>query len=143
MKKLIQVCSMLCLVFVFAAVSAKAQTVKQYSAEIPFDFNIAQKSYQAGSYVIKISKLSLSNVALSLEDKDKNILQTVFIRGNGEAFKNEEKLVFTRDGEQRVLSQMVTHENEFKIPAPNYMKRNLKAKGKPEAKTDVVAVASN
>ena len=134
---------MLCLVFVFAAVSAKAQTVKQYAAEIPFDFSIAQKSYQAGSYVIKISNLSLYNVALSLEDKDKNILQTIFIRGNGDAIKKEQKLVFTRTGDQRVLSQMVTNENEFLIPAPNYTKRNLKAKGKPEAKTDVVAVASN
>jgi hypothetical protein len=143
MKKLIQVCSMLCLVFVFAAVNAKAQTVKQYAAEIPFDFSIAQKSYQAGSYVIKISKLSLSNVALSLEDKNKNILQTIFIRGNGDAFKKEQKLVFTRDGEQRVLSQIVTNESEFAIPALNYMKRDLKAKGQPAAKTDVVSVASN
>jgi hypothetical protein len=40
MKKLIQVFSFLSLVVVFSIVSANAQTVKQYAAEIPFDFSI-------------------------------------------------------------------------------------------------------
>ena len=144
MKKLIQVCSMLCLVFVLAAVSAKAQVAtKHYAAQIPFDFSIGQKSYQAGRYVIRVSKLSLGSVSIALEDENRNLLKTVMVQGNGEESKNEEKLVFTRDGEQRILSQLVTHESEFTIPLSKESKRTLKAKGKPEAKTEVVAVASN
>lgn len=145
MKKIIQVCSMLCLVFVLSAVSAKAQVAtKRYAAQIPFDFSIGQKSYQAGSYVIRVSKLSLDSVSLALEDKDRKVLKTIIVRGNGDLAKTEEKLVFTRNGEQRILSRLVTQENGFTIPSSNESKRALlKAQGKPEVKTEVVTIASN
>ena len=51
-------------------------------------------------------------------------------------------LVFMRTGNQRVLSQMVTEESEFIIPATRDRKQMLKAKGRPEVKTEVVAIAS-
>ena len=50
MKKLIQICAVLSLVFAFSIVSARAQqTVKQYEAKIPFAFNVGQKSYRAAT----------------------------------------------------------------------------------------------
>lgn len=141
MKKLIQICSMLSLVVFFSIVSAQAQVVKKYAAEIPFDFNIGQKSYPAGDYTIKISKISLSTVSLALEDKEKNLLRTVLIRGNGNVSKNEEKLVFVRDGNRRFLSEMLTEEMELSFASSNEMKRSLKAKGEPERETQHVAMA--
>ncbi len=91
MKKLIQICSLLSLIVFFSIVSVQAQTVKQYAAEIPHDFNIGQKSYQAGSYTIKVSKVSLNVVSLSLEDKEKNNLQTILVRQNSNVAKREPK----------------------------------------------------
>jgi hypothetical protein len=142
MKKLIQVFSFLSLVVVFSIVSANAQTVKQYAAEIPFDFSIDQKSYQAGSYVIKVSKFSQSNVALSLEDKEHNRLQTVFVRANGDVVQNEPKLVFTLQDNQRFLTKISMPDMGLSIPAADDSKRNSKAKGAPKTKAQEIAVAS-
>lgn len=36
MKKLIQICSLLSLLIVFSVVSAKAQTIQRFKADIPF-----------------------------------------------------------------------------------------------------------
>lgn len=143
MKKLVQICAMLSLVIVLSAVSAKAQTVRQYAAQIPFDFNIGQKSYQAGDYVIKISKFSLNTVSLALEDKNRNILQTMFVRQNGDVSKDVEKLIFTRNGNQRYLSAMFTKEMGLLVTESTEAIRNLKAKGQPERKTEDVVFASN
>ena len=142
MKKLIQVFSFLSLVVVFSIVSANAQTVKQYAAEIPFDFSIDQKSYQAGSYVIKVSKFSQSSIALSLEDKENNKLQTVFGIMNGDVARNEPKLVFTLHDNQRLLTKISMPDMGLSIPAADDSKRNSKAERAPKTKALEIAVAS-
>ena len=142
MKKLIQFFSFLSLVIVFSIVSANAQTVKQYAAEIPFDFSIGQKSYQAGSYVIKVSKVSQSNIALLLEDKNKNLLQTILVRGNGDVAKNEPKLVFTRHDNQRVLTKMTMPDMGVTVPVSEDTRQNSKAKALPAGQAQGVATAT-
>lgn len=142
MKKLIQVSAVLSLVFFFSVAATNAQQViRQYQAEIPFDFNIGQKSHQAGSYTIKISKLSLNNVSVTLEDEGKNVLQTVFLRGDGNVAKNEAKLVFARYGERRFLSGMRMQEMGLSFCKPKDFERILKAQGRPERQTKDASVA--
>ena len=59
------------LVITLGIVSAQAQTAIRYKTEIPFDFNIGEKTYQSGVYFINISN---SNI-LKVEDaKGKNLL---------------------------------------------------------------------
>ena len=145
MKKLIQFFSILSLVAVFSIVSANAQTIKQYAAEIPFNFSVGEKSYEAGSYVIKVSKLNAtSSIALMLEDKNKNLLQTIIVQQNGNVAKSEPKLVFTTHSNQRFLSKMIMQEMGVSIDVASREKQNARAKGKPEAPAEgVAAVASN
>jgi hypothetical protein len=144
MKKLIQFFSILSLVVVFSIISAQAQTSKQYAAEIPFNFSVGQKSYQAGSYVIKVSKLRATNsISLSLEDKEKNLLQTILVRENGDVAKAEPKLIFTSHDNQRFLTKMVMQGMGVSIVVSDNDKQNLKAKGKPEVAARGAAVASN
>jgi hypothetical protein len=133
MKKLSQFFSILSLVAVFSIVSVNAQTVNQYAANIPFDFSIGQKSYQAGSYVIKVSKVAQGSIALSLEDKDKNLLQTILVRRNGDIARVEPKLVFTRHDNQRFLTKMLMEEMGVSIAVSNSDIQASKAKGQPEA----------
>jgi hypothetical protein len=134
MKKLIQVCSFLTLVIVFSIVSAQAQTVKQYAAEIPYDFNIGQKSYQAGSYVVKVSKISTGIVSLSLEDKEKNKLQTILVRENKNVAKREPKLIFTSYDNRRFLTGAAMQEMGLAIAVSKDDKLRAKAKERPESK---------
>lgn len=133
---------MLSLVLVFSIVAAKAQTVKEYKAQIPFAFSVGQKSYQAGDYVIKVSKFSVSSVALSLEDNEKNVLQTIFAQGNGNIAKAEPKLLFNRNGDQLTLSNMTMPEMGLSIAGSNDKKQAGKESGRPTAKIQGVAVAS-
>ena len=142
MKKLIQFFSFLSLVIVFSIVSASAQTVKQYAAEVPFDFSIGQKSYQAGSYVIKIARHSQSSLVLSLEDKNKNLLQTILVRGNGDVSKNDPKLVFARHDNQRALTKMTTPDMGVTVPVNKDIKQNSKAKALPAGEAQGTAVAA-
>jgi hypothetical protein len=134
MKKLIQLCSILSLIVVFSIVSANAQTVKQYAAEIPYDFNIGQKSHRAGSYIIKVSKLSTSVVSLSLQDKNENNLQTIIVRENGNTAKREPKLVFTSYDSHRFLTGMSMQEMGLSIVVSKETKLSVKAQGRPESK---------
>ena len=134
MKKLIQVCSILSLIVVFSIVSANAQTVKQYAAEIPYDFNIGQKSHQAGSYIIKVSKLSTSAISLSLQDKNQNNLQTILVRENGNIAKREPKLVFTSYDNHRFLTGISMQEMGLSIVVSKNAKLSVKAQKRPESK---------
>ena len=145
MKKLIQACSILSLIVVFSIVSAQAQqTFKQYAAEIPYDFNIGQKSYQAGSYVIKVVRISSNIASLSLEDTEKNKLQTILVRENSNVAKREPKLVFTNYENHRFLTGMAMQEMSLSIIVTKDDKLSVKAQGRPESeKQAVVAAASN
>lgn len=139
MKKLIQVFSMLSLVVVFSIISAQAQTVKQYEAEIPYSFNVGEKAYEAGSYVIKISKVSNGILAMSLEDKAKNDLQTILVRENGNVAKGEPKLVFTTYNNHRFLTGMSMQERGLLIVVSKEDKMIAKAQGKPAAEQPTIA----
>lgn len=142
MKKLIQVLSFLSLVIVFSVVSAKAQSVKEYKAQIPYDFNIGQKSYKAGDYVIKVSDVSSSTVALTLQDDDNNNLQTILVRENGNVAKKEPKLHFTTIENQRFLTAMSTKEMGVSILASKKAKQLARMQGKPETNTETAVVVA-
>lgn len=112
MKKLVQLTAILSLVFVFSAISAYAQSaaVKQYDAKIPFDFNIGQKSYQAGNYVVRIEKLATNGAILSLVDDNNKRLQSVMVFLNGSVSEKDSQLLFNIYGEQRYLAGVTTPE---------------------------------
>ena len=138
MKKLIQICSVLSLLVVFSVVSANAQAfVKRYQAQIPFDFNIGQKAYQAGNYVIKISKFSSEGIALSLEDTKSHRLQTVLLPKNGDVSADAPKLIFTRYENQRFLSKLLTEEIGVSLIKSDVEKRIA------EKDKQVVTIAAN
>lgn len=133
MKKLIQIGAFLSLVFVFSIVAAKAQTtVKQYEAKIPFDFNIGQKSYQAGNYVIKISRLASNGLSLSLEDDQRNSLQTILVSETGNLTKGAPQLVFNRQEDQRYLTGILTKEVGVAIGTPK-AEKHQSGKNQPAA----------
>ena len=123
MKKLIQVSAFLSLLFVFAALSASAQTTKHYSVNIPFDFNVGQKSYQAGDYHIKVNRISTAAIAVSIADREKNNLQTIILPRKSEGTKTEPQLVFNRYKNQHFLSGLTTGETGYALPKTDSERR--------------------
>jgi hypothetical protein len=144
MKKLIQICAVLSLVFAFSIVSAHAQqTVNQYEAKIPFDFNIGQKSYQAGNYVIKISRLSSNGIVLSLEDEDNNKLQSVIVSETDNRSQDAPKLLFDVRDNQRYLSKIYTQEVGVSLGKPKTEKTVTVKKQQPASTTRTVAALAH
>jgi hypothetical protein len=143
MKKLIQICAVLSLVFAFSIVSAHAQqTVKQYEAKIPFDFNIGQKSYHAGSYVIKISRLASNGILLSLEDDNNNRLQSVIVAETDQRSKNAPQLMFDVQENQRYLTKIYTPEIGLSLGTPKTEKHSEAARNQTHPNTNVVSATA-
>jgi hypothetical protein len=114
MKKLIQICTILSLLVVFTAVSAFAQSGERIDAKIPFNFKIGDKSYKAGNYVIRVSKTAGGDV-LSLEDENRNHLQTTVIARNGDLDLNQSELLFNRYENEVFLSKILVPGKGFSV----------------------------
>lgn len=115
MKKIIQLCSMFALLAAFSVISANAQSVREYEAKIPFRFNVGQKSFEAGNYVIKIIKSAVNARILSLEDESGKQLQNIIVAESGDTAKGKLQLVFNRYDNQRFLSKLSNGETVFSI----------------------------
>ena len=109
MKKLVQISAILSLVFVFSVVAAHAQTgVKRFEAKVPFDFNIGSKSFEAGNYVLKISKTPTNVVKLTIEDENRNVLESILAAESGDVADGEPRLIFNLYDNQRFLTKIST-----------------------------------
>lgn len=142
MKKLIRICAVLSLLFAFSIVSTHAQqTGTQYQAKIPFDFNVGQKSYAAGNYVIKISRLSSNGILLHFEDENNNRLQSVIVSEIDSLPKGETKLLFDVQENQRYLTRIVTENVSISLGKPKTEKHGAAKKQQPASKTQVAVSA--
>jgi hypothetical protein len=137
MKKLIQISAILSLLIVFAAVSANAQTVGSYKANIPFSFNVDQKSYEAGDYVIKTAKLSANCVSFTVEDEKGNKLQTILVASKAEVSAKRPELVFNRYDDRRFLTRMLTGDASISITPSSAEKRIAKEIREKSSRTEV------
>ena len=113
MKKLIQFCSLLSLVVVFAAASANAQANYGSEVSIPFKFEIANKTYEAGTYIVKLTKLPTGSATLYISDEKNGSSQLVLLSSNGERSTGEVKLVFETIGSRKVLTHVQTPGDTF------------------------------
>jgi len=105
-RKSLMICLALTLVGVMASGLARAQSLN-FTLEIPFEFNIGGKVLPAGQYTIKRSPLGLEN-ALVIESANKKISHqfSMKIYLSNESANENKKLIFTKYGDQRFLSQI-------------------------------------
>src|SRR5215218_5338540 len=94
MKKLIQISSFLSLVLLFSAASTFAQSQFGIDVNIPFAFNVRDRSYEAGNYIVKFQRHSPGSATLSIEDTKTDEVQTMLLTGNGDGGSEDIKLVF-------------------------------------------------
>ena len=108
MKKLIQICSLLSLVFIFTAVSASAQAEYGGEVEFPFAFSVGDRAYGAGKYTVKLARLDSGAAAIIIVDRKTNSVQTVLVQRNGFEPHDDLSFVFDKINGERFLSQVVT-----------------------------------
>jgi hypothetical protein len=106
MKKFIQITAIFSFLFAFAAVSAFAQSSREFKAEIPFDFSVGENTYQSGSYTIKINRQSSGGLMFTLENSEGKPLEMLVVTNAGTASEGKPQLVFNRYGDRRFLAQI-------------------------------------
>lgn len=115
MKKLFLIYSFVGLLAAVSCLPAAAQVTENYETRIPFDFNIGQKSYQAGDYEIKLARTATNVTAFSLTDNNGKVLHTILVMDNGEVSKKQVELVFDHHDGQRFLAKLLTRQKGFAL----------------------------
>jgi len=96
----------LALIVILVASTINAQSLN-FSLEIPFEFSVGDKVVPAGRYTIRRSPLGADDV-LVIQNKDGRISEQVRMKifYSNEPAKENKKLIFTKYGEKRFLSQI-------------------------------------
>ena len=113
MKKFIRISSLFGLLVVVSTISVTAQTGLGSEVDIQFAFNVGDKAYEAGSYVIKINRRIAGAATLSIRDTKTDERQTVLLSSNGEEGPGEMQLVFDTIEGQRYLTKVRTPERSY------------------------------
>lgn len=98
--------------------NVRAQTARVFEIQIPFDFVIKDKTYDAGTY--RIGRLSAANpdtlILKNADGKKSLILQTQRIN-SGDPIQHS-KLTFRRDGETYFLDSIRTFGESYESRLP-------------------------
>ena len=116
MKKFIQICSVLSLLVVFTvAASAKTEGGFGTEVDIPFAFNVGDRSYEAGTYIVKFGRVSSETATLSIQDLKNDSVQTVLVNVNNESGQSDMRLVFDMINGQRYLTKVRHNDKTFAL----------------------------
>lgn len=140
-RKALQICSLLGLVVTLAVVSVSAQTAGIYKAQIPFDFNVGGKTYQAGDYVVSVRNAvphPTTKIFLIKDANGRNLWEKFSLQNGRRSKDQKTSLVFYRSENQNVLAEMISSDFGLTINKP---KRESRRAGKPNPKPEIVAVA--
>jgi hypothetical protein len=119
MKKFIQVCSLLSILVLTSVFPVTAQGGFGTEVEIPFAFNVGDREYEAGAYIIKLSRISAGTATLSIHDPRNDELQTVLVNVNSETSRgNDIRLVFDTIDGQKHLTKVRTADKTFALAKP-------------------------
>jgi hypothetical protein len=128
MKSLrVKISSLFVLAIILPVISVQAQSLRQYQAQIPFDFIIGSKVYKAGDYIIKVEKPLAAGTVLTVQNAKTHTLRQMTVLTNGSrSFLDKTVLMFDRYGDQYILTQMVS--TDFGLSAPKTKIKNPFAK---------------
>lgn len=131
MKKLIQIGSLLSLLVLFTTIPTFAQGFGT-DVNIPFAFTVADRTYEAGNYIVKLDPLGTGNATLSIRDTKTDEVQRVLLNVNGEAATGQINLVFEKIDGQRFLTKVTTPNQSYAIVKSKSEKNASRAREKAE-----------
>jgi hypothetical protein len=108
MRSIIRGVALVAAIFAFGAVAANAQINYGAEVNIPFEFNIGEKAYEAGKYSVKINKQMVAGVALTIQKVGTDKTQTILLSNSGGERSGEVQLVFNSLDGRRYLAGITT-----------------------------------
>ena len=85
---------MFAVIFAFGVV-ANAQINYGAEVDVPFEFSIGEKVYEAGKYTVKINKGMIAGAVLTIQKSGSNQVQSVLMNNNGGERSSDVQLVFS------------------------------------------------
>lgn len=143
MKKLIQICSLLSLLVVFASIPASAQSEYGSEVEIPFAFSVGDRSYDEGKYIVKIARPQSGIATLSIQDPKTDSFQKVIVNSDVYNTDNAVKLVFDTVNSKKFLSRMVTPSGTFALSKRKAQRDDASRSKSRTSKAEAVIGGSN
>ena len=132
MKKFIYIGSLLILLVLFSAAATFGQSQFGVDVNIPFAFNVADHSYDAGNYIVKFDRHALGAAAtLSIHDTKTGEVQTVVLNAAGDPGSEEIKLVFETVEGRRYLRKVRTPSSSYAIAKTKIEKNLAKNRSQP------------
>jgi hypothetical protein len=116
MKKIIQFASFLAIAFVLSAANIYAQGVTRIDANIPFDFVVGDKMFEAGKYVLRIHRQASGARTVDLYDTKGHVLHSAFALESGETARGEANLGFSKIAGINALTAIRLDSKGYKVP---------------------------
>ena len=102
---------------VICAFGAVANAQINYGAEVdvPFEFSVGEKVYEAGRYTIKINKQVVNGAVLSIQKNGSDEVQSVLMNNNGGDRSSDVQLVFSSFEGHKFLTNVTTSISDYSL----------------------------
>ena len=101
-------------IFAFGAV-ANAQINYGAEVNVPFEFSVGEKVYEAGRYTVKINKQLVSGAVLSIQKNGSDEVQSVLMNNNGGDRSSDVQLVFSSFEGHKFLTNVTTSISDYSL----------------------------
>ncbi|HEX8890259.1 MAG TPA: hypothetical protein VF779_13965 [Pyrinomonadaceae bacterium] len=130
---------------ILAVASVHAQSSREQTANIPFSFTVADKTFPAGEYRIERLNPSSDKAAIAIKSADghlSKIVLTMPVQSN--VTRENAKLVFNHYGDQYFLAQVWTPADNTGLAVPeSKMERSLARNSGQQREPERTAIALN
>ena len=135
---------MLGLFAILATASAQAQTRKEMTANIPFSFNVGEKSFPAGEYNVTRLNPASDKALIAIKSEDGRLSRIVLTMPVLTSRTQERaRLVFNHYGDQYYLAQVWTPADDTGLQLLQSKSEQMVARKQAERKPEQTSVALN
>ena len=114
MKNIVQSIALFAVISAFGVV-ANAQINYGAEVDVPFDFSVGEKVYEAGKYTVKINKQVVNGAVLTIQKNGSEEFQSVLMNNNGGERSDDVQLVFSSFEGRRFLTNVTTSISDFSL----------------------------
>ena len=114
MKNIVQSIALFAVISAFGVV-ANAQINYGAEVDVPFDFSVGEKVYEAGKYTVKINKQVVNGAVLTIQKNGSDEFQSVLMNNNGGERSEDVQLVFGSVEGRNVLTNVTTSISDYSL----------------------------
>ena len=114
MKNIVQGFALFAVIFAFGAV-ANAQINYGAEVDVPFEFSVGEKAYEAGRYTVKINKGMIAGAVLTIQKSGSDEVQSILMNNNGGERSGDVQLVFRTIEGCNSLTNVTTSISDYSL----------------------------